>query len=279
MAPEDRQFLIGLIQKHYLITDPETLATLGPPPSPQPSGTLIDRERERLLFDELVHGKRRERILLLRGEPGMGKTRLLAAWRAQLAEDPKAVVAHVSLRELAGADEFGLMESIARQLGGRDRFGSFFAVLEKEDIELSEARRIQVRESISQAFYGDLSRLAWDRAAAVLLLDDFEQASAGAAAWLGQRFLSWVVEARLPNLLVVIAGQATPEVGRDLADFALTLELGPLSQEAVREFLAAAGTPPGIDAETLHRFTQGRPDRLVQLLNQAQKEQGGPTVA
>ena len=241
----------------------------GDSPSADDRARLVDREQERLLFDQMLQGKRRERILLLYGAPGMGKTKLLMAWRAQLQADFKIATAYVSLRELAAADELALMESVALQLGGREQFGSFYAVLEKENIELSEARRTQVQESTSQAFFGDLSLVAQDRPAAVLLLDDFEQASAGAAAWLQQRFLPWVAKARLGNLLVVIAGQSAPDAPPEMRDLAVSHELGPLSLDAVREFLAGVEAPEGIDAEMLAKLSQGQPSLIVEILDRA----------
>lgn len=119
------------------------------------------------------------------------------------------------------------------------------------------------------AFHTDLGRLAKERRAVVLLIDDFEHASAEVKDWLQGWFLPWVAETWLPNLVVVIAGRSTPEVGKELAGLAIALELGPLPPEAVREFLATTGAPQGIDAEALYKLSEGRPDLLMQLLSRA----------
>jgi len=185
---------------------------------------IADYSDERQAFQELFGVTCAERILLLRGESGCGKTHLLT-YCQQIVPDT-VTQAPIQLR----GTTVTVAEIFYRTGGavGWDRFNHFarhVAEMQRSpavkidrnwlvgmnnhiDVALTaedQAGREHRRAALTDAWFADARQLPQPL---LVLFDTFEQASDEVKAWLSGPFLARVV--RTPTVRVVIAGQEIP---------------------------------------------------------------------
>lgn len=220
---------------------------------------LANYAAERRIIEEFLHGEIEQRILLLRGVSGSGKTSLL---RACLDATPRGVtLIPFQARESAvGVAE--ILYRVVEEIGPRhfQRFaaqvaqfqatptvqvGKNIAVGRNQVSVALQAEnptdRHQRQSALTAAWFEDVQ--AWGQAL-ILVVDTFEQATRETQEWLAGPFLARVGRPAHAHWRVLIAGQATPE--------AHNIEWGGCCQ--ARELL---GVPTGRDwlpvVQALHR--------------------------
>jgi DNA-binding SARP family transcriptional activator/RecA/RadA recombinase len=158
----------------------------------RPPAGLVGRETELLALDaELGHATATTRVVLVTGEPGIGKTTLLDRWTAGAVEQGAVV-----LRGRAEAGELALqpvLDALAAQLAAPGIDGAAPGRLPGPGAS-AEALSLRVFGQIDDAFDAVTSR-----AGTALVIDDGDLADATTWAWLAHARR----RRRLPLLLVV----------------------------------------------------------------------------
>ncbi|MEU3644017.1 AAA family ATPase [Lentzea sp. NPDC034063] len=252
---------------------------LGTPGESSGQPPLRGRTRELEYFDHLLEtfGGNSARVVELAGEPGMGKTRLLAAWRER-AERAGARVAHGEVVAKPLMTEFAVFVDALDDLlasGGVDLLSEMDprAALRLPEIfpalHTSGAARIQPQERhywASQGIRALLGRLSEDKPL-VLLLDDVHHAHQSSI----EMILNLVRRPPAAPLLLVLTHrprQTPVDLLSALGTAAETgavrrIELGPLDEaDAVR--LLPVTTRPG-RRRVLYRLSGGQPGLLNAL--------------
>jgi hypothetical protein len=198
---------------------------------------LANYKEERAAFARLWERRCRERILLLRGQSGCGKTSLLKHCR-QLAPDSVLLIFVDCKRDgINPAEVF----SLAADHAGRDRLPAFSQCLRQHNVEIrdnqiegnsnqisvvlgggSEQERKERLVWLTDAWLQDINQL--DRPL-LLVVDTYEKAGADLQSWLRSLLV------RLPRackpLRIVLAGQEVPDTntGEEWADCCCEREL------------------------------------------------------
>ncbi|WP_238006249.1 AAA family ATPase [Dactylosporangium sp. AC04546] len=262
--------------------------------SADPSGwPLIGRDAELAALIELLGPARegRTRLASLVGEPGIGKSRLVAELARHSADDGfavlvgrcsddegappfwpwagalralSAVLGDDALRELAGADAdrlAGLLPAVA----GHGRRAPVARV--GADGASVDAERFRISDAVAR-----LLAAAAERQPLLVVLDDLQWADASSLRLL-HHLAGHLTDARL---LIVVTRRPRPEPAGVLAEVvaglgrrhALRLDLAGLSAASVVELArAVTGEAPAAPrAASLHERTDGNPFFLVELL-------------
>jgi DNA-binding SARP family transcriptional activator/tetratricopeptide (TPR) repeat protein len=225
------------------------------------AGPIIGREQCRGELAQLWRAveKRERRTFVLQGEPGAGKTRL---------------VADLAVHALAAG---GLV------LYGRCQpeltlpyqpFDEAFAPLVTRQLEAEGLGTIGLAGGHGQAMqqyrlFQQLARLLGDAAAQVpvlLAIDDLHWSTPST-----RRLLRYLADApELRGVLLLVTARHTEGAGfAELGEVRGTsgVTLGPLTVEETRALIGASTTEEGPDAESLHRLAGGNPLLLSQLLH------------
>jgi hypothetical protein len=188
---------------------------------------LVGRDPHRRAFALMLERNSTERLLLLEGERGSGKTFLL----------------HHFLRLATGFRRRALLLDLTRQPGPLDLIRGIEAGLDADlprewrSLSLDRLARMLVDELVDPRRYGS----------AVLLLDGFDEAAPEVRSWLRRSFLPPVLDSPEPRWRVVIAGTDLGELGELDAGRGtiVVLRLAPLDQKAVAAWLTHVGLEPG----------------------------------
>ncbi len=247
------------------------LGAVGAPPSS--AGTLLERDPQLDRLRDGAAGARAGagRLLLVEGDPGVGKTALLAAAAEVAAGEGLAVLAARG-GELEITHGFGIVQQLIERsvvrAEGADREGllSGAAALAAAPLGLASAGGPPLDPAQARhGLYWLLANLA-EREPLTLLIDDAQWADAPSLDWL--LYLARRLE-RLPALVVVAHTPGEPAAARPLLDAlavepsAETIHLGPLSEAGTAAALASDGGAVADDfARACHAWTGGNP-RLV----------------
>ncbi len=269
----------GTREIHPLATRREVEPAV-PPPSPVGSA-LVGREVERrrlleALEESLRH--RTARALLLTGEPGLGKSSLLAELR-DVARARGGTVLEGRAFEAESGRPFGPWIDALRQLPpgvvGAALAGDLQALLPELARE-DDAPRSRDR------LFGAVVELLSERAASappvLLTLDDVHWLDAASA-----ELLHYVARMSLHRPLLVALSARAGELHdnetakrtlRSLAELGLLAEvpLAPLGRDQTRELLRAAF--PGIDAEAVFAESGGNPFLALEVARSAGDREG-----
>jgi DNA-binding SARP family transcriptional activator len=235
--------------------------TVEPPPAPvrAPASTrLVGRDAEHALLVDAVESvarERRARILLLRGEPGIGKSHLMEA-AAALARDAGASILRASAFESETLRPFGLWLDAVR--GSADPSATQFF----DDLDRVSRDRLF-------AALADHVATAAQSALVLLAFDDLQWSDESSAA-----ALHYVARSnREQRLLGVLAARdeelrdnaAATQALRGLRHDGLLREVhvGPLSQAALEALIRERS--PGVDAEAIGRECGGNTLLAIEL--------------
>ena len=199
---------------------------------------------------------------VVEGEAGIGKSRLLRVWTAELANTDVVTIACDELgRTLPLQPLFDVVAELVRRRGVEDILGPDVAVLGPllgTQLEPPGSAQLAVltdpragQALLFAALFSVVRRHAVEMPF-VIVLDDVHLADVGTTAWLGQ------AARRLADTRVLIVAARRAEEGAPIPG-ATTIELGPLDLEA-----ATAIVGPGRAAE-LHARSGGHPLFLVEL--------------
>ena len=184
---------------------------------------FANRTRELHLFEQMLRGQVRERILLVEAPSGYGKTGLMGRFEILCAQK-----IHRVLIDLKGAQAgIAFMFSRIQRVLGKPRFPKFNAQIDRflnSGVEIQnnrltgEGSQIQVildvppeerkyrLTQLQQVFFEELER--FDRPIA-FILDTYNGATEELAGWIESQFLAEV--ALNPKLFAIVAGQIIPQ--------------------------------------------------------------------
>jgi hypothetical protein len=185
---------------------------------------FANRTRELHLFEQMLRGQVRERILLIEAPSGYGKTGLMGRFDEILCSQE----IHRVLIDLKGAQAgIAFVFSWIQRVLGKPRFRNFNALIDRflnSGVEIQnnrltgEGSQIQVSLDVppeerkyrltllQQVFFEDLER--FDRPIA-FILDTYNGATEELAGWIESPFLAEV--ALNPKLFAIVAGQIIPQ--------------------------------------------------------------------
>lgn len=279
-GPELRRLEQAVLEQSPSLDAPAPLETsavarpAAPPPEerslpvaePPPSAALVAREHELARLGERLGAVRRGRggVLLVTGEPGVGKTRL-AQLAAEEAEARGVAVVWGRCMEAEAAPPFWPWLQALRELGERGRAAA--RLLAGEDGAAADPEA-----ALFELYEGVLAALARSGTPTLVVLDDLHAADAASL-----RLLAFLA-AELHRRPVLVLATVRPEPGREperLRDTlaALTREpgterltLAPFTAEEVGAFLRRHDLTDPAFAEVLYRRTGGNPFYLGELL-------------
>jgi len=188
---------------------------------------LANRTREVEFFKKMLRGEIAQRILLIQGDTGMGKTELLKEFVALCPVYAEAAIL-VKIDLKSAETGIAYIFSKLQNSCGKENFTKFNRVLSKflsSGVEVSDNQiegtenEIQVivnaegkderdfrLDQLQRAFFQDLQAI---KKSIVMILDTFNAAPATLADWIEGGFLAEVANAK--NIRVVIAGQYLPK--------------------------------------------------------------------
>lgn len=246
---------------------------------------FVGRQTEKEIFHNILDGKKREWIIHIPGEGGIGKTRLLETLQEEAIENhPNAKVTRelIDFYDASNQTEFGLLSRIAQAID-QVQFQTFFkAQAQFETLLIKEPEPVQIQEEsqrVLRAFLADYQQLVKEGHQIVWLFDTCEE--------MGQAE-EFVLETLLPAIgeleednfedethceddiperhtIVIIAGRKKLQFPEILSEQVLEWKLAPLSLDDVKsffEFAEAKGKISLLDASKIKRLfelTGGRP--------------------
>jgi DNA-binding SARP family transcriptional activator/predicted ATPase len=252
---------------------PTTAATITPPArtagaaGADPQQMLVGRDRELALLAALLqqlfsgHGAQ---VVLLRGDPGMGKTSLLRACAA-MARELGAGILKASAFESEQIRPFAVWNDALRRAMPDNPTSALLGSGER-------VTRDQVFASLSDLLNEEVAKRPL-----VVLFDDVqwcEESSASA--------LHYVLSMNRRQPLLVVAAGRDNELRDNLGiqpairnlrhdNFLQEIQLGPLAADALRELIG--NRAPGVDADRLSRECGGNP-LIAQELARAEAQGG-----
>jgi hypothetical protein len=213
-------------------------------------GVHVDRTEELARFDDMLAGRGTAHVLLIQAEAGMGKSSLLREFWDRGSD---AFKAFVDLKPRTQSVVDVLIELSSYNKARFPRFSQKVAELSGSRgvyINQSEIKKSQVsiqlegggaderelrRQVLTASFFADLEDSRVDGDMAMIIFDTHENASEDVKDWLSRAFLPAAREHRW--LVVVIAGQSTPELRIGWDDWCLEQTLRPLGPEHLGEYV------------------------------------------
>ncbi|HEY1741466.1 MAG TPA: BTAD domain-containing putative transcriptional regulator, partial [Acidimicrobiia bacterium] len=276
------------LERKVLDHDPDMLATDAGLTVPMPAWTnetlsFVGREHELEVASQSLRGAVRDgfRMLLVEGEPGSGKSRLLLELARRFGRD--AIVVPVDVHESMYPSVIALVHSCAaaaRRLG-HDELDALLRVV--PDFAEVLGPGLPAQEALLGRTAGWVAALS-AKAPVVLLVDDIDGASPTLLHVIGQ-----LLNADVKRALVVAStgGRLTSTAGsflRLIGEFERhgvvdRIALGPLSEDDIGQLVERLGIERGrrqrVAQEQLVELTSGSPFLLAELLSTGQPERLG----
>ncbi|MFC4056646.1 AAA family ATPase [Actinomadura syzygii] len=228
---------------------------------PPTGGATFGRQREQASIDELLTRVDGPRVMLVEGEPGIGRTRLLAEATRAAARGGFAVVADP-------APELRRPAALELLLSVLDEPGSDLPSADDQDQPAERLRAALERRARTTSLLVVLDDLEWADPATVLALRTLPL-------WLASSPVRWILARRTGAggsgldrlfLRLQMAG-------------AVLVQLRPLSGEAVSDLATAAlGARPDSDLLGLADQAGGNPLLLLELMN-GLRDEGGVVIS
>jgi DNA-binding CsgD family transcriptional regulator len=253
-------------------------------------GPLLEREAELSRLDEAIAtaAAGSGRVLLVEGDPGVGRTSLLAS-AAALATSAGFEVLEARGGALEGSEGFGVVRRLFERPVGRadadvrEELLGGAGALAAAPLGLAGAAPALDPAQARHGLYWLLANLA-DRRPVALLLDD--------AQWADPASLEWLLYAarrvdRLPVLIVVAIASGTPAPtalfdGLAHEPLAARLRLAPLGEAGTAALLAAGFGVDRVDdafARACHEWTGGNPHFVTETAAALAAEGTAPVEA
>jgi hypothetical protein len=227
------------------------------PPRQWDEPPLLDRNAEKDAFRAMLRGLRDERVMLVAGEGGQGKSHLLREFAA-IATEEEAHSLRLGLEDPA-LDSAALLDLLADWLG-QAAFQTYTAA-RVEDADRpppgSAEERAARQQALTEAFFAGVAGLP--PAGRALLFDTYEKTGDELKAWLHAEFLDrW---RRTAGAVAVVAGRQVPDLPPEQScRFTLT----GLPVHEYRPFVLSVGLPLSDEMlDALHAISEGRPLDMV----------------
>jgi len=208
----------------------------------------VDRHNELRLFQDLLEGRRDDRILLVEGPPGLGKTLLMLEY-GRMAREAGVPCARADLK-LPGTAQFDVLGTMCEEwvecpfrqfrrqvealqrpaaevtLRGVVQFGRSTIQVAMSDPD--ETARRERQRLVTAALMADVRDWLGRERRALILLDSYDpdKVTPDLQQWVEGTLLPHV--RRTPGLLLVVAGQRTPSPSAVWEEVCCRLALGPL---------------------------------------------------
>jgi len=244
---------------------------------------FANRTREVQLFQQIAKGERAERILLIQGPSGIGKTGLVGRFRQ--ACPPEVRCLSIDLKTM----EWGLPTFFDRVCSqwpdaAFERFWDALRGFCSGSVNFSDAKftghdnQITVALNVDEqtrryrlvrlqnAFFADLAAI---QQRIVLVMDTFQEAPQELGNWLGGPLCEALADGRLPNVAAVIAGQTVPDPHNiTWGDYCEHRILQPIREVAEwHEFAVAVGLEKSLDCiEVMVQLTGGEPRKMQEAI-------------
>lgn len=193
------------------------LAWLRNPPRQWDEPPVLDRNHEKGAFRDMLRGERPERLMLVAGESGQGKSYLLREFETIAAEE-------TALLFRLGFEDLNLepVATLDRLVGWLDaaHFAAYKAGREEYTVHppSSVEERAARQRALTEVFFADA--LGLPDSSRALLFDTYEQANEELQEWLQAEFLDRWCQT---GSVVVVAGQQVPDLPpQQLCRFVLT---------------------------------------------------------
>ena len=147
-------------------------------------------------------------------------------------------------------------------------------IVEDNDADLqaiSEDALQLARNQINRAFRTAISE-AQEEKRLVFLIDSFEDHTAEAADWIHENLILPLVDGEYTNLIVVLAGQNTPDYTEHKPLIGKT-GLAPFTKEHVREYLVERRNIIEEDIDKIYTYCRGMPGILATMADMATLEE------
>lgn len=265
---------------------------------------FVDREKQRQGFLKMLARETPKQIMLVKASTEMGKTWLIQRlrhecqargvfvvhfdFRDRLPWDYLTLVRQV--RDQVGPVFFNPMTEVINnatgvniqlstqdiavnvalqdsqiQAGGDVNVGNVNVVVDNFQFVQadSETARRTIEMRITDAFFACLGALLAAQTV-VFLIDSVEAAPPAALAWLESNLLLRIRGQQLPNLIVVMAGQETPDLDEGWRECVARTGLDLFDVGHVQEYVAKRGLTD-LDFDTLFRTSRGHPGMLGKM--------------
>lgn len=216
-----------------------------PAPLRTHSRILADRKEEFEVFEAMITGQRRERVLLLEGKSGSGKTVLAN----ELAAYARGIGVQTAQADCKGCPP---IDSIFRSI----LFDLRPEILRTAASAVGDSRFVKMVDDLS-----DLARPA------LIALDTWQESSDEVRRWVEQVFLRDL--ARMPGALLLISGREVPSPPATWADLAVVCKLAPITSPE-EWFEYAQRKSPKIardEVTTITKAARGMPNVIDGLLD------------
>ena len=253
----------------------------------------VDREPELNRFEDMLHGRQDERILLIEAPSGRGKTWLLLECQKR-AGLSGAACALIDLR-VGGVGVSDALATLGEEFGWGNlgRFQREVAELSRLTAEVTihgvvqigrpqiqvvlggqdEQTRRERRRLLTDALMADLRAWLGQTRRAVIIVDTYnvegedKKVEPELREWLEGVLLPHV--RRTPGLVVIVAGQQTPEVNVGWEACCCRIELGPLDDPRQwMPFVAAVGATASFEVVSAFCHScHGEPSAIATLLS------------
>lgn len=244
---------------------------------------LIDRKRVVNSFRSLLSLESMKNILLITGEPKMGKSRLLQEFR-KLALENDYLISFIDLRAKHKSYS-DILNSISNQIGEEyfenykrisqelllssqmnlSRITQVFSILQVHNTDNTET--IQVKRQLLKTFVYDLKSIKEKNI--LIILDTFDQADETIQKWVNENFLPDVQDHKL---IIVIAGRALPVLLSSTQDRSESYNLTAVTVDDHREYCDLLGIE--VDDNVLsafHNAFEGTPGLFAEYVTKLKK--------
>jgi hypothetical protein len=229
-------------------------------PPPEYVECFVDREKQFQRFLEMIGGEARQQVMFIEAPAEMGKTWLIERLRHECLEQDLPV-ARIDFEVRTWSHVDVVLET--RSQLGQDHFPQVTAVIERHpglalstpgdldslQVPHSDSAREFLERQLMDAFVKDLRVLSRGRVV-VLLFDSYEEAPRMARRWLRGDLLADIRDARLPNIIVVLAGRRVPGLRSSWRVHVARTGLACFEEEHVVEYLRLKGISRRIQPPT-----------------------------
>lgn len=247
---------------------------------------LMDRQDEIRLYKQMIRQEVPKRVLLIKGEPKMGKSHLMRELR-RIAQQERQLCALVDIRtrgqsyrdilklivQEVGYAYFKRYEEKASQLPSHsapaaiisdDSLAAMMSLLLMAQTQAAQDSGKR-QDELTQAFLEDL-RLMPPLLPVILLLDAFEEANTETQLWIYQELIIGLY--KLPNVLTVVAGRKLLEPEGTWQEASITTELTEVTIEDYKAYCSNMGASDLTEEYILafHRGLKGRPGSFAEVV-------------
>lgn len=233
-------------------------------PLRQEGGTpLLNREKERQMFHEMVSRRRHERLMFISGEGGQGKSYLMQELkRIAIKENLECVSFDFKLITLDYKIVLEQLRKILPNVPFPD-YESYRDTLSNITEAPTPAEQRVRRREITKKFSSDWRKVS-DAPRIFLAFDSYEDTGSEVRLWLETEFLPAFVDTA--DVVIVISGRQVPD--KSNWEWIMHFHLDGLEPRCWREYAQLCGLRASYEAtDLLHELHDGKPLEMVKSID------------